>query len=66
MKLGHNNTASLADACETTYYTSCPLRVGNTFHLVRCQAGTVIIKLEDIANDYALIREYTVTVSGGP
>ena len=40
MELGHNNTASLADACETTYYTSYPLRVGNTFHLVRCHQGS--------------------------
>ena len=57
---------SASDACRTTYSTGYTKRVGNTFSLVGCEAGTVIIRLQDTANDYALIREYTVTVSGGP
>ena len=57
---------SATDACRTTYYTGYAMSVDWTFSLVGCQAGTVIIRLSDPANDYALIREYTVTVSGGP
>ena len=57
---------SAADACRTTYYSGYAVSVGYTFHLVGCQAGTVIIELNDPANDYALLRRYTVTVSGGP
>ena len=57
---------SASDACQTTYYTGYAMSIDRTFNLVGCQAGTVIIRLSDPANDYALIREYTVTVSGGP
>ena len=57
---------SATDACRTTYYTGYTMSVDWTFSLVGCQAGTVIIRLSDPANDYAVLREYTVTVSGGP
>ena len=54
------------DACERTYFTGYSVSVGYTFSLVGCRAGTVILRLADPANDYAVIREYTVTVSSGP
>ena len=57
---------SASDACLTTSFTGYGVWVGFTFNLVGCQAGTVIIWLLDAANDFALIREYAVTVSGGP
>ena len=57
---------SASDACLTTSFTGYGAWVGFTFNLVGCQAGTVIIWLLDAANDFALIREYAVTVSGGP
>ena len=62
----HSSLPSATDACRTTYYSGYSVSVGYTFSLVGCRAGTVIIRLEDPANDRALIREYTVTVSGGP
>ncbi len=57
---------SAQDACQATYYTVHYVDVGYTFHMVGCTAGTVIIDLSDPANDYALVRRYTVTVDGGP
>ena len=57
---------SPADACQTTYYSGYSMTIGYTFNLVGCQAGTVILRFEDPANDWALLREYTITVSGGP
>ncbi len=57
---------SASDACLTTSYPGYSVSVGYTFSLVGCEPGTVIIRLQDRDNDYALIREYTVTVSGGP
>ena len=57
---------SATDACRTTYYTGYSVSVGYTFSLVGCRPGVVIIRLADPGNNYALIREYTVAVSGGP
>ena len=61
-----NSLPSAGDACETTYYSGYTMNVGNTFSLVGCEAGTVIIRLEDRDNDYATIREDNVTVNSGP
>ena len=55
-----------SDACRTTYFSGYAVSIGYTFHLVGCRAGTVILQLADPANDYAVLREYTITVSGGP
>ena len=57
---------SASAACRNTYYSGYNANVGYTFHLVGCRAGTVILRLADPTNDYAVIREYTITVSGGP
>ena len=57
---------SASGACQTTYLSGYAMSVGTTFSLVGCQAGTVILRLEDPANDYAVLREYNVTVSSGP
>ena len=54
------------NACEDTYYIGFDVGAGDTIHLVGCIPGTVIIRLEDPANDYALLQEYTVTVASGP
>ena len=52
---------SASDACcLTTYYSGCAVIVGYTVSLVGCEPGTVIIRLQDSDNDYALIREYIV------
>ena len=61
-----NNPPPAGDACQTTYFSGYTKNVGDTFHLVGCRAGTVILRFEDPSNNYAIIREYTVTVSGGP
>ena len=55
-----------SDACQTTNFSGYAVSVGYTFHLVGCEAGTVIMQLADRDNDYIVLREYTVTVSGGP
>ena len=55
-----------SDACRKTYFSGYAVSIGFTFHLVGCQAGTVILRFEDPTNGYAIIREYTITVSGGP
>ena len=60
------NPPSAVEACETTYYTGYTVRADTAFHLVGCEAGTVIIEIKDRENDYALVRRYVVTVSGGP
>ena len=57
---------SASDACQTTYYTGYSVSVGYTFSLVGCRPRVIIIRLADPGNNYALIREYTVAVSGGP
>ena len=54
------------DACQRTYSTGYAKNIGSAFHLVGCRAGTVIIRLADPNNDYAVLREYAITVSGGP
>ena len=56
---------SATDACRATYYSEYERRVGDTFSMVGCRAGTVILQLADPSNN-TVIREYTVTVSGGP
>ena len=64
-----NSRSSLppaSDACERTCFSGYSVSVGYTFSLVGCRPGVVIIRLADPGNNYALIREYTVTVSGGP
>ena len=55
-----------SDACERTYFSGYSVSVGYTFSLVGCRPGVVIIRLADPGDNYALIRGYTVTVSGGP
>ena len=57
---------SASDACETTYFSGYAKNVGDTFHMVGCQAGTVILRLADPSDGYTVLREYTVAVSGGP
>ena len=54
-----------SDACRKTYFSGYAVSIGFTFHLVGCQAGTVILRFEDPTNGHAIIREYTITVSGG-
>ena len=53
-----------AAACRTGYRAENK-RVNSKFALIGCRAGTVTIELRDPA-DNALLRSYTVTVSGGP
>ena len=57
---------SASDACQSTFYTGYLVSVGRILNLVGCSAGTVIIQVADPGNDYIVLREYTVTVSGGP
>ena len=67
VELGSSSSLpSASDACLAMYYSGHGVSVGYTFALVGCEAGTVIIRLEDRDNDYALIRDYAVTVSRGP
>ena len=57
---------SASDACRKTYFSGYSVPVDFTFSLVGCRAGTVIIQLQNPADGYAVLREYTITVSGGP
>ena len=60
------NPPPAVEACETTYYTGYTVRADTAFNLVGCEAGTVSIEIKDRENGHALLRRYSVTVSGGP
>ncbi len=60
------NPPLASDECKNTYYTGYNVEADDTFLLVGCRAGTVIIEIKDRENDYALVSRYVVTVSGGP
>ena len=54
------------EVCGSAYYSGYQMSVDRTFSLVGCREGTVIIELLDPGNGYALLKRYTVTVTGGP
>ncbi len=60
------NPPLASDECEETYYTGYTVRADTAFNLVGCEAGTVSIEIKDRENGHALLRRYSVTVSGGP
>ena len=57
---------AVGEVCGSAYYSGYQMSVDRTFSLVGCREGTVIIELLDPGNDYALLKRYTVTVTGGP
>ena len=54
------------EACESASYGSLRVTEGGTFWLVGCEAGTVVIEILDPCNGRALLKRYSVAVSGGP
>ena len=54
------------EVCGSAYYSGYQMSVDRTFSLVGCREGTVIIELLDPGNDRALLKRYTVQVTGGP
>ena len=57
---------AVGEVCGSAYYSGYQMSVDRTFSLVGCREGTVIIELLDPGNDYALLKRYTVQVTGGP
>ena len=57
---------TVESACERTYSTSYSRQVGDSFSLVGCRAGTVIVTLSDPNDNYRLLATYSITVSSTP
>ena len=57
---------AVGEVCGSAYYSGYQMSVDATFSLVGCREGTVVIELLDPGNDYALLKRYTVGVTGGP
>ena len=57
---------AVGEVCGSAYYSGYQMSVDATFSLVGCREGTVIIELLDPGNGYALLKRYTVGVTGGP
>ena len=57
---------AVGEVCGSAYYSGYQMSVDRTFSLVGCREGTVIIELLDPGNGYALLKRYTVQVTGGP
>ena len=57
---------AVGEVCGSAYYSGYQMSVDRTFSLVGCREGTVVIELLDPGNGYALLKRYTLTVTGGP
>ena len=57
---------SAGKVCESAFYSGYEMSVDQTFSLVGCREGTVIIELLDPTDDRALLKRYTVKVDAGP
>ena len=61
-----NPPPAAGKVCERAFYSGYAMSVDQTFSLVGCREGTVIIELLDPTDDYALLKRYTVKVNAGP
>ena len=57
---------AVGEVCESADYSGHRISVDARFSLVGCREGTVVIKLLDPGDDWALLKRYTVTVNAGP
>ena len=57
---------AVGEVCESAYYSGYQMSVDQTFSLVGCREGTVIIELLDPGKNWALLKRYAVTVNARP
>ena len=54
------------EVCGSAHYSGYQMSVDQSLSLAGCREGTVVIELRDLANVWALLKRYTVTVDAGP